>query len=276
MIGDDVAVRPVIVIEFATKIVGDARERVVEFAVAAAGGIGDEHIGDRLVERVALLGVIAHRIETGEAKAAAGAVHRARAFAQRIMAIARAALEKVVRAAVPPAEIIRLSRAVGGDRLPGRAVMLFPHAAQAVQRDRHADLGGGDDQHAIGFLDRRRGAGEARDVHPVAPGFRDILGPRGDRPARRAGHRAVREQQEADDIVLEHEQMRHRASIGGERDPSVRALGQREQRRIGDRGASHANSLESGTSGNVRRLTKTISTAAPIRSNTASAPNNGA
>ena len=192
------------------------------------------------------------------------------------MAIARAALEKVVRAAVPPAEIIRLGRAVGGDRLPGRAVMLFPTAVQAVERDRHADPRGRDDERAVGLLDQSLGASEARDVHPVAPGFRDILGPCGDRPARRARHRAVREQQEADDIVLEHEQMRHRASIGGERDPSARALGQREQRRIGDRGVSHANSLDSGTSGNVRRLTKTISTAAPIRSNTASAPNNGA
>ena len=81
--------------------------------MAAAIPVGDQEIGNGLVEWVAMLGIEPHRIDVGQAEAATRAVGVAGVIAQAVKAFVGPAREIMVRAAVPPAEIIGLRPAIG-------------------------------------------------------------------------------------------------------------------------------------------------------------------
>ncbi len=259
-----------IIVQLAAEIETHVGDAVVEGAVAASVGIGDEDVGDRLVERIAMLRVIPHGVEIGQAERAPGAVAVAAAIAQAVEALARAPRAIMVRAPVPPAEVIGLGRTIHGHQPPRIAVALLPGALQPDEAHGQAQSGGFDNEAVFVKVEAEVRASEPFDMHAVAPRLGHVGGARRDRPARRARHRAMGEQEQPRHILLEHEQMRHGAGIGGQRHASARAPRQREDGRAGQSGAPHRRA-----SAAVSDFMLAISTAAPIRSKKASAPNSG-
>src|SRR5690606_16555018 len=132
-----------------------------------------------------------------------GTVHRARPFAEAVVALARLAREMMVDAVVPPAEIIGLRRPVLGHQGLAIGAALVPAAMEAGEVYGVADLCGLDDERLRPLDQAEAPTGEALEAHPVAARFVDILGAGCDRPAWRAVDIAVGEQQQADDIVFE-------------------------------------------------------------------------
>src|SRR5262249_27519666 len=135
---------------------------------AAPFGVRDQHVRNRLVERIARLGVVPHRVEIREAKGSAGAIAIAAAISETIEALAVPSLAIVMGAAIPPTEVVRLRCAVGRHHSPSSVVALLPYTAQAVQRDTHAESCGLDNELTFIAHDANIRTTEARHIHAVS------------------------------------------------------------------------------------------------------------
>jgi hypothetical protein len=133
MLGDEAAVRAVVVVQLLAEVEHAVRKRVVEQAerqpLVRPGGDVE---GDVLVERIAGAGVVAHGVEVAQAKAPPGAVHRARALAKAQIDLARLAAQVVMNPPVPPAEVIGLGRTVLGGGSPDLSVADGPGTEKSV------------------------------------------------------------------------------------------------------------------------------------------------
>ncbi len=225
MLGDEIAVRAVIVVEFAAHVERAVRQRVVEQPEPLAGSGRPRDVErDVLVQRVGMLRAVAHRVDVAHLEARAGAVEVARAFAEAEHLVAALAGDVVIRAIVPPAEVVRLRRTVGECDAP-RAVRAAhrPRAMAALPAHRDADLRGLDAHGIVVFDERVGGQREAVEIEAVAPVERHVVKARRDRPRARVAGRRVGQHAHPHDVVLEHEDLDGRAHLGREQH-TVRVL----------------------------------------------------
>ncbi|KAG5718402.1 hypothetical protein E4T56_gene2382, partial [Termitomyces sp. T112] len=260
-VGAHIAVMRVIIVMLMAEIETRIGGGVVKHAVGRARFVDHEDIGDGFIQRIIRAGIIAHRVQIGQAEATARAIHRPGALAKGVIAFPALARDVMIGGIVPPAEIIDLRRAVLRDQLPCAIDPLMPGAEEPFTRDGDAQAGGGDGDVGFGFLDGEVGSGKAFDAHPVATRFGNIALARRDGPAGGGSHLALRQQQDADDILFGHENMRDGARIGAQGDARPLPLGQRKAGRMGKAGFTHeyrADQVESAKAGEKRGIADPI------------------
>ncbi len=228
MVGDEGAEQAVIVAAFAAHVEGAIGKRVVEQPDRRAAVLARHVERNVLVERIGISRVVAHRVHIGHAEAAAGAVHVAAALAQAEIFLAKVADEIVTHAPVPPAEIIGLGRSVLQQRF---AVRVRPGTQKSVQPYRQCELRGRHDQLAAALAQLERRQGKTREVEPVAAFGRDVFEARRYRPSLWLLERAIRQHHHPDDIVFQHEDMRHRRPVAVKRQAIAVTGGEMEDRR---------------------------------------------
>ncbi len=242
VIRGDVAIQAVVVVHLAAEVEIAVRQGVVE---EAEGGArvrpGGDVEGDVLVEGVGAGGVIAHAVDVAQAKAGAAAVHGAGALAEAVVALAGIPAQVVVDALVPVAEVVGLGWPVARRRDPGVADPLFPGTEEAGEANGQADRGRLDPQDLIVLVQIKLGKGEAREVEPVSALRRHVVRSRRDRPGFRLAQSAVRQHQDAEDVVLEDEDVGRGAVVGRQRQLAGFGASKAKQRRIGETHAPTTN-----------------------------------
>ena len=119
MIGFEIAVVAVVVVQLLAHVEGAVGQRVVEQAEGQLAFLLPGQVErDMFVQRVGRTRAIAHRIDVAQAITLAHAIGVAGALADAEIHLVALTLQVVVYLFVPPAEVVGLRRPVGGHHLP--------------------------------------------------------------------------------------------------------------------------------------------------------------
>ena len=138
MLGDEMPVEAVVVVELAAHVEAAVGERVVEEAEAGRRlRLPRDVERDVLVERVGGARAVAHRVDVAHLVALVGAIERTGALAEAEVHLAGVAHDVVIHALVPPAEVVRLRPAIVAiTRCQAPSCRHVPRAEAAVERRR--------------------------------------------------------------------------------------------------------------------------------------------
>ncbi len=140
MLGDEVPVVAVIVIELAAHVEAAVGKRVVEQAESCRRLRLPCHVeGDVLVEGIRGACAITHCVDVAHFVGLVRSVERTGALAEADIHFAFATFDVVIHALVPPAKVIRLRLPIAHHALPRRVVQDVPRAESTVQRNRQTD-----------------------------------------------------------------------------------------------------------------------------------------
>ncbi|MGF6984924.1 hypothetical protein QFZ99_004401 [Paraburkholderia atlantica] len=237
MLGDEVPIVTVVVVELTAHVEAAIGERVVEQAKARRRLRLPRHVErDVLVQRVRGARAVAHCVDVAHLVALLRAIERAGTLAEAHVHFVAALLDVVIHARVPPAEVVRLGLAIAHHAMPRAFVQDVPCAGAAFERDAHAYARGFDHDMAGCVVHRERRRRKAAQVAALAAFERHVVRAGRDRPRARAVRFAVRQHEHADDVLGEHEQFDAAVRLRAQHDRVGRGVasvrGEREARRM--------------------------------------------
>ena len=235
VIGLEIAVMPVIVVQFLAHIQGAVGQGVVEQAEGQATLLFPGQVkGNVLVQRVGSAGAIPHRVDVAHAVALTIAVGVTRTLAEPEILLVPRAREIVINLVVPPAKVVALRWAVRSHLHPAVGRWHFPTAEESNALDGQAQARRGNDKLLIGFAERIVRRREARRIEAVAPVDRNIVRTGRDRPGPgKAQPARARLHQDTEEIRFKHKNMDDMRGIAGKGQVIALPFGQRKPWRIG-------------------------------------------
>src|SRR5271157_1269062 len=137
VVSSKIAVMPVVVVEFTSKVKGTIADCVVEKDKGNLCLLLPSQVKrDVFVERVGRSSIVTHRIKVRHPIALPGTVGCSRSLPQPEIHFVRFPLQVMVHAIIPPAEIVTLRGPIGSGKLPATALPYLPSTKKAPEHDR--------------------------------------------------------------------------------------------------------------------------------------------